>query len=228
MAPMSPISTAIRLITATAIFAALLFVLAGTIAWPVAWAYLVVLSASLVVYSVILNTIHPDLVDERRHPPGDAKKWDRPFVAVVGAFGPLLMFAVCGLDRRFGWTHPMPAWLNAVGLLLVIAGQSLTNYAVAANRFFSAFIRIQRDRGHHVVDSGPYRLVRHPGYLGSIVHMFGTGLALGSLYALDIAAVLSLVLAVRTWLEDRTLRSELDGYAAYAGRVRFRLLPGIW
>jgi protein-S-isoprenylcysteine O-methyltransferase Ste14 len=79
-----------------------------------------------------------------------------------------------------------------------------------------------------VVDSGPYRIVRHPGYLGSILHMFGTGLALGSVYALDVAAVLSLVLATRTWLEDRTLRSELEGYATYAGRVRFRLLPGLW
>jgi protein-S-isoprenylcysteine O-methyltransferase Ste14 len=85
-----------------------------------------------------------------------------------------------------------------------------------------------RDRGHTVVDSGPYRFVRHPGYLGSMLHMFGTALALGSWWALNVAGVVSLVLALRTALEDRTLRRELDGYADYAGRVRFRLVPGLW
>ncbi len=228
MARQSRTSLSLRLAFVTVVYCALLFLLAGTIRWPAAWAYLAIVTVSLVVYSAILVKLHPDLIDERSRPPADAKKWDKPFVAIVGGLGPLALLVVCGLDRRFGWTAPLPPWLTFAGFLFIVAGHMLTNCAVAANRFFSAFVRIQRDRGHQVIESGPYRLVRHPGYLGSILHMFGTGFVLGSLRALDVAAVLSLVLAARTWLEDRTLRSELDGYAAYAGRVRFRLLPGIW
>lgn len=219
---------AIRLVVSTIFFGALLFVLAGTVAWPAAWVYLALVTVSLGVYSTILLRLHPELIQERSKPPGDAKKWDKPFVALVGVVGPLALLAVCGLDRRFGWTRPLPAWVTVVGLLAVAAGHALTNCAVAANRFFSAIVRIQRDRGHTVVESGPYRMIRHPAYLGSILHMFGTGFALGSWWGVDVAAVLSLVLAFRTALEDRTLNRELEGYAAYAARVRFRLLPGIW
>jgi protein-S-isoprenylcysteine O-methyltransferase Ste14 len=218
----------LRLVVTTLFFGGLLFVTAGTVAWPAAWAYLALVTASLVVYSVNIVRLHPDLIRERRKPPGDAKKWDWPLVAVVGALGPLVLLALCGFDRRVGWSRPMPAWLNLAGLLLVAAGHALANCAFAANRFFSALVRIQRDRGHTVVDSGSYRFVRHPGYLGSILQMFGTGFALGSWWALDVAAVVSLVVAVRTAVEDRTLQRELDGYAEYAARVRFRLVPGIW
>lgn len=224
----SRVSAGTRMTIATIVWSALLFLLAGTIAWPSAWLYLALVTTSLLVYGRILAKLHPDLIDERLNPPADAKKWDKGFVAVVGGVGPLALLVVCGLDQRFGWTRPMPMVLRVLGFVLLVAGHALTNYAVAANRFFSAFVRIQRDRGHQVVDSGPYRVVRHPGYLGSILHMFGTGFALGSLWALDVAALVSIVLALRTWLEDRTLRSELEGYADYAARVRFRLLPGIW
>jgi len=122
----------------------------------------------------------------------------------------------------------MPLWLQAAGFALVLAGSAITNVAVAANRFFSALIRIQSDRGHQVVETGPYRFVRHPGYLGSLVHMPGAALALGSPRALLLVLVVCAVLVVRTALEDRTLRAELDGYADYATRVRYRLLPGVW
>ncbi len=218
----------LRLVVSTVFFGALLFVLAGTVRWPAAWVYMALVAASLTVYSAILIRLHPELIQERSKPPADAKKWDKPLVALVGAVGPLLLLTVCGLDRRFGWSGVMPAWLTVAGLLAVVAGHVLTNCAVAANRFFSAIVRIQRDRGHTVVEAGPYRLIRHPGYLGSILHMFGTGFALGSWWGVDVAAVLSLVVAFRTALEDRTLARELEGYADYTARVRFRLLPGIW
>jgi protein-S-isoprenylcysteine O-methyltransferase Ste14 len=104
----------------------------------------------------------------------------------------------------------------------------LANWAVAANRFFSSVVRIQRDRGHQVVDAGPYRYIRHPGYAGSMLNMVGVSFALGSRVALAAAVVVCLVLGVRTALEDRTLRNELDGYTDYARRVRFRLVPGVW
>lgn len=224
----SGVAAAVRLAGATVASGILLFLLAGTTAWPAAWAYLAGVTLVLGAYSAILAIRHPDLIDERRHPPADAKRWDKPFVVVVGGLGPLVLLVVCALDHRFGWSPHASPLTTFIGLLMVATGGSFTAWAVAHNRYFSAFVRIQRDRGHRVVDTGPYRLVRHPGYAGSLLHMFGTALALGSLWAVPVAAIVSLVLAVRTALEDRTLHAELEGYAHYARRVRFRLVPGLW
>jgi protein-S-isoprenylcysteine O-methyltransferase Ste14 len=211
-----------------AVYAAVLFGTAGTVRWPAAWLFLVISTSVLVAYLVIVVRLHPDLIRERRKPPRDAKRWDRPFVALIGGVGPVALVLLCGLDHRFGWTAPMPVWLTAVGLLFVAAGGVVTNLAVAVNHFFSALVRIQHDRGHRVVDVGPYAVVRHPAYAASIVHMFGAGFALGSAYGVGVATVLTLAVIVRTGLEDRTLRAELDGYAEYSARVRYRLAPGIW
>jgi protein-S-isoprenylcysteine O-methyltransferase Ste14 len=146
----------------------------------------------------------------------------------VAVLGPAALILLSGFDRRYHWSPPLPAWIEVAGLVLGAAGGMFTNTAVAANRFFSALVRIQHDRGHHVIDTGPYRFVRHPGYAGSIVYMFGMAVALGSRAAVAATAVIVLVLVVRTALEDRTLRAELEGYADYARRVRFRLVPGVW
>jgi protein-S-isoprenylcysteine O-methyltransferase Ste14 len=218
----------IRLATGTVVFSAVLFLAAGTLAWPAAWGYLAIITTVLAAYSTIIVRIHPDLIEERQHPPRDAKKWDKPFVAIVGVVGPVVLIVLCGLDRRWHWSPPAPAWVQIAGLILVAAGGSLSNYAVAANKFFSALVRIQRDRGHYVIDTGPYRFVRHPSYAGSIMYMIGMTTALSSRVALLAAIVVSLVLAVRTSFEDRTLQAELDGYAQYARKVRFRLVPGLW
>jgi protein-S-isoprenylcysteine O-methyltransferase Ste14 len=227
-APAIPVAAALRLAASTVVFAGMLFVAAGTLAWPAAWAYLAIISGVMVAYGAIVVRLHPGLIDERRHPPRDAKPWDKPLVAIVGVVGPVVLLLVAGLDRRFHWSPPASAWSQVAGLVLVAAGGILSNYAVASNRFFSALVRIQRDRGHSVVDTGPYCIVRHPGYAASIIYMAGAAIALGSRAALVVAIVLSGVVAVRTALEDRTLKRELDGYAEYAGRVRFRLVPGVW
>jgi protein-S-isoprenylcysteine O-methyltransferase Ste14 len=227
-APMSPVAGVIRLIAGTAAFAVLLFVAAGTADWPAAWALLATITAVMAVYAVIIVRLHPELIEERRHPPADAKPWDMPFVVVVGMVGPVLLLVLSGLDHRFGWSAPSPPWAPVAGLIAVAGGGMLTNWAVAANRFFSAVVRIQRDRGHQVIEGGPYRYLRHPAYAGSMLYMLGMTLALGSRAAFAAAVVLCLVLAARTALEDRTLREELDGYAEYARKVRFRLLPGVW
>jgi protein-S-isoprenylcysteine O-methyltransferase Ste14 len=225
---MAPLPTAVRLAVMIAVLAAALFLVAGTWAWPAAWGYLGVVALIMGVYGFVVLPMHPELVEERRHPPRDAKRWDRPFVGVVAVLGPIALVLLSGLDRRFHWSPPTPAWAQAAGLTVGLAGGMLTNYAVAANRFFSALVRIQRDRGHHVVDQGPYRFVRHPGYAGSLAYMNGVAVALGSRAAVAATIVVSLVLAARTWLEDRTLHKELDGYAEYARRVRYRLVPGVW
>ena len=224
----NPAVGAIRLSAWTAASAALLFATAGTVTWPAAWAYLALIAAITGAHAVIVVRLHPDLVQERLRPPSDAKAWDRPLVAIVAVFGPMLLLALCGLDRRFEWSGRSPAWAQAAGLAAVAAGGALSNWAVAANRFFSALVRIQRDRGHSVVDAGPYRYVRHPAYAGSVIYMIGMTFALGSHVALAAAVLVGVVTVVRTSLEDKTLRRELDGYAEYTRRVRFRLLPGVW
>jgi len=225
---MKTTSAVVRLVAMVAVLGGALFGLAGTFAWPAAWGYVAVVLAVIGVYALVVLPLHPELIEERRHPPADAKRWDRPFVAAVGVLGPVALIVLSGLDRRHHWSPPVPAWIQIAGLAAGAAGGMLTNYAVAANRFFSAIVRIQRDRGHHVIDTGPYRFVRHPGYAGSIVYTLGTAVALGSRVAFLTIAVLSLVLVVRTALEDRTLQNELEGYTDYARRVRYRLLPGVW
>jgi protein-S-isoprenylcysteine O-methyltransferase Ste14 len=227
-APQSLIVGLARLVVSMLVFGAVLFLLAGTMAWPAGWAYLAVNVVILAAYSVILIRLHPDLVDERKTPPADAKAWDKPYVALVGALGPFLLVATCGLDHRMRWSAAVPDPLVIVGFVLMAGGGAFTNYAVAHNRFFSAIVRIQRDRGHRVVDTGPYEILRHPGYVGSILHMAGTSLALGSWWALVVAGFLSAVITVRTAREDLTLREELEGYEDYVAHVRYRLFPWVW
>jgi protein-S-isoprenylcysteine O-methyltransferase Ste14 len=221
------LTSIIRLLAMTVVYALALFAAAGTFAWPAAWAYLAVMALVLLGYTAIIAKM-PDLVVERNRPPADAKPWDKPLVTIIAVICPIAMVVVAGLDRRFGWTGPISTWWHAAGLILLAAGGWLTNRSVAANRFFSALVRIQRDRGHEVVDTGPYRVVRHPGYLGSIIYMQGAALSLGSWPTLALVDAVTLVVVYRTAREDRTLREELEGYADYAQRVKARLIPGLW
>jgi len=225
---MKTTSVVVRLVAMVAVLGGALFGLAGTFAWPAAWGYITVVTVVIGVYGLVVLPTHPELVEERRHPPADAKRWDRPCVAAVAVLGPAALIVLSGLDRRYGWSPDTPAWLQVAGLAIGLVGGMFTNYAVTTNPFFSAIVRIRRDRGHHVIEAGPYRFIRHQGYAGSIVYMLGTAASLGSRVAVAATVALSLVLVVRTALEDRTLQAELEGYAAYATRVRYRLLPGVW
>ena len=157
-----------------------------------------------------------------------AKAWDKvlaPLMAVSVVF-PLVI--VAGLDHRYGWSPVFPPWLMVLGFILISLGYAFAAWALAENRFFSSVVRIQTDRGHAVCDSGPYRIVRHPGYAGSILPLPGIVLALGSVWTLIPAAVALMIAVIRTALEDRTLQEELPGYRDYAQRVRYRLIPGIY
>jgi protein-S-isoprenylcysteine O-methyltransferase Ste14 len=156
------------------------------------------------------------------------KPWDKvlaPLMALSLSF-PLVI--VAGLDHRYGWSPLFPTWLNIVGLLLVALGYAFATWAFAENRFFSSVVRIQTDRGHVVCDSGPYRIVRHPGYAGNLLALPGLVLALDSAWTLIPAGVALVVALLRTALEDRTLQEELPGYREYKSRVRYRLLPGVY
>jgi len=201
---------------------------AGTVSWVWGWIYLALIGAVIGFYSRTLLTLHPDLIEELQRPPAGAKAWDRPLVAIVGVVGPVALLVFAGLDRRLGLSPPVATGWHVAGLAMVAAGGAITNWAIVHNRFFSGLVRIQHDRGHVVVSSGPYATVRHPGYSGAILHTPGTALALGSWWSLAIAVPLVVTICFRTALEDRTLRAELEGYEEYARRVRFRPLPGLW
>jgi protein-S-isoprenylcysteine O-methyltransferase Ste14 len=157
-----------------------------------------------------------------------AKAWDKvlaPLMALSLSF-PLVI--VAGLDHRFGWTPVFPLWLIMSGFLLISLGYAFAAWALIENRFFSSVVRIQLDRGHVVCDSGPYRIVRHPGYAGNILALPGMVLALSSLWTLVPAAVALIIALTRTALEDQTLQDELPGYRDYVRRVRYRLIPWIY
>ncbi|MFO7741372.1 MAG: isoprenylcysteine carboxylmethyltransferase family protein [Anaerolineae bacterium] len=135
---------------------------------------------------------------------------------------------VAGLDLRFGWTMSMPLGLQIAAMAIAALGYAFMTWALAANPFFSKVVRIQEDRHQRVVTRGPYRVVRHPGHVGTIAFELATSIMLGSLWALMPAALAVLLTILRTHLEDRTLLEELEGYEQYAQRVPHRLLPGVW
>jgi protein-S-isoprenylcysteine O-methyltransferase Ste14 len=135
---------------------------------------------------------------------------------------------VAGLDHRLGWSVTFPLWVNILGFILIGFGYALAVWAMVENRFFSGVVRIQADRGHVVCDSGPYRIVRHPGYVGNILPLPGIVMALGSVWTLIPASIALIITMIRTALEDCTLQEELPGYRDFAQRVRYRLFFGIW
>jgi protein-S-isoprenylcysteine O-methyltransferase Ste14 len=209
-----------------------LFACAGDLAWWQGWALSI---STLVVVPggwMAAERRNPGLMMERELAKSGAvpgiKDWDRilaPLMALSMNFPPLI---VAALDRRFGWSPGFPAWLAAVGLAAFAAGQLVAAWALVENRFLSSLVRIQEDRGHAVCDTGPYRFVRHPFYAGGILNLAGVAPALGSIWALVPVAVALVLVVARTRLEDWTLRRELPGYAEYALRVRYRLVPGIY
>jgi len=206
------------------ILAAILFISSGRLDWMWAWAYLGV-GVSILAINVLVMS--PELIAERSEIKEDVKGWDRVLGILIGVLT-LGALVVIGLDARFGWSPQLALAIQLGGLVFLALGQGLFSWVMASNKFFSRAVRIQMDRGHTVATGGPYRYVRHPGYVGYIISWLATPLALGSLWALIPAGLVMCLMVVRTALEDRTLQEQLDGYGDYAGLVRYRLLPGVW
>jgi protein-S-isoprenylcysteine O-methyltransferase Ste14 len=207
-----------------------LLVCGGDLGWWQAWGYSLLIVAAGLGGRIWAERRHPGLLAERQNieKAKSAKVWDKvlaPLMALSVSF-PLLI--VAGLDHRFGWSPVFPLWLIVLGFLLISLGYAFAAWALIENRFFSSVVRIQVDRGHVVCDSGPYRIVRHPGYAGNIVALLGIVLALSSMWTFIPAAVALIIAVIRTVLEDRTLQDELPGYRDFARRVRYRLIPGIY
>jgi protein-S-isoprenylcysteine O-methyltransferase Ste14 len=209
--------------------AVLLFGVSGHWDWVMGWALVGVYAVWVGALAVVLIPRSPELLAERvsRSRKG-VKQWDTILLSIVGLVE-LVKYVVAALDMRHGWSPPFPPALQLVGLAVAGVGYVVLGvWSMAANAYFSMVVRIQEDRGHAVVTDGPYRFVRHPGYLGSILFALATPLVLGSLWAFVPCGLGAVLFIVRTALEDKTLQKELPGYREYAERVRYRLLPGIW
>jgi len=209
----------------TLIFSSVLFIAAGSLAWIWGWVLVFVMLTGNTLGVVLLD---PGLLEERTGVKSGYKRGDALLAIIMGRLGPLAVIIVSGLDFRFGWSAPFPGALAVLGFVFLIIGYTPTLWAMRENRFFSSVVRIQKERGHYVITTGPYRIVRHPGYLGSVIYMLALPFALTSYWALVPVVATTIIAIVRTALEDHTLKRELEGYAQYAERVRYCLLPGVW
>jgi protein-S-isoprenylcysteine O-methyltransferase Ste14 len=212
-------------LAATAFFLAVLLVCAGRLNYWQAWAYAAISLLMNLATQMILRK-DPDLVRERRKPGAGAKGWDKVLLG-LGLLLTLAMLVIAGLES--GRHEPQLSWMWSIaGVVLSLAGMSIFLLALRENRFFSAVVRIQTDRGQTVCTTGPYSVVRHPGNAGMIIGTMGLPFVLMSVWAM-VPAVLSVVLLVtRTHLEDLLLQNELEGYREYKQKTRFLLMPGIW
>ncbi len=228
--PTMSLSYWIRLVFTYLLIPLILLLCGGDAGWWQAWVYSLLVFAAGILGRLWAERRHPGLMAERLafENAAGVKSWDKvlaPLMAISVGF-PLVI--VAGLDHRYGWSPVFPLWMNILGLILIAVGYAFAVWAMAENRFFSSVVRIQSDRGHVVCDSGPYRIVRHPGYAGNILPLPGIVLALSSVWTIIPAAAALVITVMRTVLEDRTLQEELPGYRQYAQRVRYRLIPGIY
>jgi protein-S-isoprenylcysteine O-methyltransferase Ste14 len=222
----SGVNRIIQVFVAVLLMGLVLFLSAGHLDWPAAWIFLGLYVLVILTLGVWAMRRNPEVVNERGKME-NIKSWDK-ILMIIYTVMLFVVFAVAGLDAgRFGWSV-MPIALQVVGLIGLMLAMAVTYWAMATNPFLSTIVRIQDDRGHYVVTSGPYRYVRHPMYAMMFFMYPGIALELGSWWALIPAAVIVIVFVIRTVLEDRTLQAELPGYAEYAQRVRYRLLPGVW
>jgi protein-S-isoprenylcysteine O-methyltransferase Ste14 len=206
----------------------LLFGGAGRLNWTLGWIFVTAWIVPKLAFLILLRWRDPDLLIERATRHKNTQGYDRVLIPVyfVFAFG---TFIVASLDGgRFRWSGELPTKLIVAAYFVYLLGNSLAGWAINSNPFFSAESRLQTDRDQKVASNGPYRFVRHPAYSAAFLLWITTGLMLESWWALIPGLMAGLAMVVRTVFEDRMLNAELPGYASYAQKVRYRLLPGIW
>jgi len=220
----------IRLVVFYLLIPVILLICGGDLGWWQAWLYSLLIVATGIGGRMWAEQRHPGLMAERQNIENirNAKAWDKVLAPLMAVSFGFTMVIVAGLDHRYNWSPEFPLWLIIIGFILISLGYAFAAWALAENRFFSSVVRIQMDRGHVVCDSGPYRIVRHPGYAGNLLALPGIVLALSSMWTLIPAAVAIIITVIRTVLEDKTLQDELPDYREYAQYVRYRLVPGIY
>ena len=208
------------------VFAGVVFTNAVQLGWTLGWIYVGIVAATFAINLVCLRLWNPELIRRRMRVSKFSKTWDKVWAVMFGlAVIAIYVAAVMEARDRIS-SAPGTAWL--LGLAIFVPGWTLAIWSMVVNPFFEKTVRIQSDRGHRVIDTGPYAYIRHPGYVGFSGWMLSTPLLLASNWAFVPALITVVLLVIRTALEDRTLHEELPGYPAYASRVRFRLIPGIW
>jgi protein-S-isoprenylcysteine O-methyltransferase Ste14 len=212
-------------ISGLVIAAAVLLVSAGRLYWVAAWLYL---GAVLLIIIINAMKMAPELMAERAGLQEGTAKWDLYLSTFVALAGPLLTALTAGLDQRYGWSGAVAVWLRMVALGLFLGAGCLGAWAMAVNRYFSATVRLQSERGHSVAKSGPYSVIRHPGYTAGIISIMATPLLLESWLALIPASFVAAGYIIRTALEDSFLQENLPGYRDYRSTVQYRLIPGLW
>ena len=217
----------IKHVSGTLIFFSILFISAGKIGYWQGLVYLVIgLVMVLLNYSVL--RIDAELLNERSRPGEGTKNWDKAILG-LSFLMTISMYITAGLDSgRYHWSPDFHWSLYLVGIILTISGQLLFLIAQKQNKFFSSTVRIQTNREHVVCETGLYRIVRHPAYLGSVIQALGFPLIFGSLWSIIPIGLLIILFITRTWLEDQTLKNELKGYPEYADKTRYKLIPYVW
>jgi protein-S-isoprenylcysteine O-methyltransferase Ste14 len=212
----------------TTLFGIFLFLGAGRLDWTWGWVYMGLYYLGLLINVTVLVPKNPELVAERAQiTREDTAKFDRIFAAIYGPWLFVVM-AVTGMDAgRYSWST-VPTWIQYVSIALFIFGWLFALWAMVSNKHFETTVRIQSDRGHKTITSGPYAIVRHPGYVGMILVYAITPTLMGSWWGLIPSGLLCIGFIIRTAKEDQTLLEELHDYPAYAEKVRYRLLPGVW
>ncbi len=223
-----PLMVWIALVIELALFAALLFVSAGTLNWPADCVFLALFALSVFPASIDLAKNNPDLLDERMKSPIQPNQplWDRVLVMTLFVLV-VALFVVPGLDLRWGWSR-VPLWLQIVGSITLLVTLYLLFVTMRHNPYLASVVRIQKERGHKVISTGPYAIVRHPFYAAAIPFFPAIGLLLGSWWAVLLSLLVIAILAYRAVKEEQLLERELDGYANYMKKVRYRLIPYVW
>ena len=223
------IRTIVQLVFVVIVMPLLPMLISGAWDWWEAWAYAILSVLGFIISRGLASRRHPDILDERARSMGlqGAKPWDKILAPVV-ALGSFLILIVAGVDKLNGWTAPYSITAKVASVIVIVLGYVLGTWALIENKFFSGVVRIQSDRGHRVVTTGPYRFVRHPGYAGALWTYLAMPILLDSLWAFIPALLLVFALVLRTSLEDQTLQAELPGYKEFTQKTRYRLFPGIW
>jgi len=219
----------IMLLLALVVIPLLPILISGRWGWWEAWLMAGVFILTFIFSRAIARKRNPGILKERANygQHKNTQPWDK-WLSPMVAFGSVFIMLVAGLDTLFNWSAGFSLPVEMIGLALIIGGYLLGSYAFVENAFFSGTVRIQEERGHKVISSGPYGWMRHPGYMGSLVASLGMPLLLDSVWAFIPVVVFGAVFVLRTRLEDRFLQGNLPGYKEYAQKVRYRLLPGVW
>lgn len=223
------IRTIVQLVFVLIVMPLLPMLISGVWDWWEAWIYAILTFFGFIISRGLASRRHPDILDERARSMGlqGAKPWDKILAPVV-ALGSFVILIVAGVDKLNGWTAPYSITAKIATVIVIVLGYALGTWALVENKFFSGVVRIQSDRGHRVVTTGPYRFVRHPGYAGALWTYLAIPILLDSIWAFIPALLLVFALVLRTSLEDQTLQAELPGYKEYTQKTRYRLFPGIW